>query len=179
MDGSWHCLVSWEWARDSWRSQPCLPHPGGGWSRLRHTKRATKATPWGRWQSRIKGLFHSMYLFIYSILFLILQMHLSPSASRSGQSTLYYSNVVKAIHISTASNKINQCRIIESKECNTLLSSPDTFRYIKICICGVGEKKFPFYPPRFFGWSDNQINVRQINRGKTNLIMYVQDPIRI
>lgn len=38
----------------------------------------------------------------------------------------------------------------------------------------VGEEKFYICPSRFFGWSNNQINIKQINRRKTNLIRYVQ-----
>lgn len=40
----------------------------------------------------------------------------------------------------------------------------------------VGEEKFYVSPSRFCSWSNNQINIKQINRRKTNLIRYVQGP---
>lgn len=40
----------------------------------------------------------------------------------------------------------------------------------------VGEEKISFYPSRSFGWSNNQMNLRQINRRKINLITYIQGP---
>lgn len=36
-----------------------------------------------------------------------------------------------------------------------------------------GQKTFPFFPCRFYGWPNNQIDTRQINREKkTNLVSY-------
>lgn len=48
--------------------------------------------------------------------------------------------------------------------------------YLFIYLSNVGEEKFFLYSSWFFGWSTNQINVRQINRSKMNLITYTWDP---
>ena len=43
----------------------------------------------------------------------------------------------------------------------------------------VGRRNLPLFFMGSFGWSNNQIDVRQINRRKTNLILYVQKPPNI
>lgn len=35
------------------------------------------------------------------------------------------------------------------------------------------RETFPFFPSGFFGWSNNSVDIRQINRRKTNLICTV------
>ena len=42
----------------------------------------------------------------------------------------------------------------------------------------VGVENFFLYPSRLLGWSDSQIDLRQINRRKTNLILCVWEPQR-
>lgn len=44
----------------------------------------------------------------------------------------------------------------------------------------IGEENFSFYPSRFFGCSNHQINIRWVNMRKTHLIAYAyRDPIRM
>ena len=38
------------------------------------------------------------------------------------------------------------------------------------------QKNLPFFPPSFFGWFNNKMDIRQINRRKTNLILYAWEP---
>ena len=49
-----------------------------------------------------------------------------------------------------------------------LLFSSAQYSFCNV-ICDVGEENF-FYPSKFFVWSKNQIGIRHINRGNTNLI---------
>ena len=39
-----------------------------------------------------------------------------------------------------------------------------------------GWKTFPFIPSKFVGWFNNKIDIKQINRRKTNLILYIKEP---
>ena len=43
----------------------------------------------------------------------------------------------------------------------------------------VGRRNFPLFFMGYLGWSNNQIDIRQINRRKTNLLLYVQKPPNI
>lgn len=44
------------------------------------------------------------------------------------------------------------------------------------CSLSSARRKVFLYPFRFFGWSNNLINIQQKNRKKTNLITYVWRP---
>ena len=41
-------------------------------------------------------------------------------------------------------------------------------------LCGVGEQEFPVPFKGPSSWTENQIDMRQINRRKSNLILYMQ-----
>lgn len=38
------------------------------------------------------------------------------------------------------------------------------------------HKIFHFFPSRFLGWSNNSVDIKQINKRKENLILSVQEP---
>lgn len=40
----------------------------------------------------------------------------------------------------------------------------------------IEEQKYSFCPSRFFGWSNNQSDTREVNRRKANLFTYIQGP---
>lgn len=42
----------------------------------------------------------------------------------------------------------------------------------------VREEKFPFFPSRIFSWSNDLIDIRQVNRREKNLISYIWEPQR-
>lgn len=41
---------------------------------------------------------------------------------------------------------------------------------------GTGEEKSFLYTVRFFSWSTNYMDIRKMNKGKTNLTLYVREP---
>lgn len=47
-------------------------------------------------------------------------------------------------------------------------------RFLGQCDESVGAEKLALFPSRFFGWSKDYTDIRQMNRRKTKLIMYVQ-----
>lgn len=52
-------------------------------------------------------------------------------------------------------------------------------RYVQCLWIIVGEEKLSFYSSRVCDWSNKQNVLRLINRGKGNLISYIQEPQRL